>query len=78
MTHPEQFARIPPGWTADPGVTQSLGDKWLSESRSPLLQVPSVLVPETWKVLINPAHPQIAQLEIVAVYGHPFDERLNK
>lgn len=69
---------LPQGWTADLGVTQGIGDLWLSESRSLLLQVPSVLVPETWNILINPAHPQIKQLKIVAVYDHPFDQRLIK
>ena len=69
---------LPPGWASDIGVTQGIGDQWLSESRSLLLQVPSVLVPETWNILINPSHPHIEQLKIVAVYDHPFDQRLIK
>ncbi len=69
---------LPADWTSDVSVTQGIGDRWLAECRSLLLQVPSVLVPETWNILINPAHPQIEQLEIVGVYDHPFDPRLIK
>jgi RES domain-containing protein len=66
---------LPPNWEADIAVTQSIGDRWLSEKRSLLLEVPSVLVPETWNVLVNPEHPEVKQLMIVAVYNHPFDLR---
>lgn len=30
-----------------------IGDRWLSEKRTLLLQVPSVLVPETWDALVK-------------------------
>jgi RES domain-containing protein len=66
---------LPPNWEADIAVTQSIGDRWLSEKRSLLLEVPSVLVPETWNALVNFEHPDVKQLKIVAVYDHPFDLR---
>jgi RES domain-containing protein len=63
-------------WAEDINATQAIGDRWLSEKRSLLLQVPSVLVPETWNVLVNPLHVEFNLLKIIAMYEHPFDSRL--
>ena len=63
-------------WAEDLNATQAIGDRWLSEKRSLLLQVPSVFVPETWNVLVNPLHVEINHLKIIAMYEHPFDSRL--
>ncbi len=41
----------------DPVACRAYGDRWLAERRSALLGVPSVIVPESHDVLINPAHP---------------------
>ena len=60
----------------DWNATQAIGDRWLSERRSLLLQVPSALVPETWNVLMNPQHAEANLLKITATYEHPFDPRL--
>jgi RES domain-containing protein len=57
-------------------ITQYLGDRWLKEGRSLLLQVPSVFVPETWNVSLNPQHAEARSLKIVAIYEHPFGSRL--
>ncbi len=51
---------LPPNWAEDISISQHVGDRWLSERHSLLLQVPSVLVPETWNVLVNPQHPKPA------------------
>ncbi len=64
------------GWVDDIHVTQDAGDSWLASRRSALLQVPSVLVPETWNVLINPVHPDAQLMKIQTIYEHPFDKRL--
>jgi RES domain-containing protein len=64
-------------WAEDMNATQAIGDRWLSERRSLLLQVPSVLVPETWNVLVNPQHSEISLLKITATYDHAFDARLS-
>lgn len=66
---------LPRGWRQDIAMTQAVGDEWLASHRSLLLEVPSALVPETWNVLINPAHKQARMLKIVRVYSHPFDQR---
>jgi RES domain-containing protein len=71
-----QADSLSPNLAEDMNATQAIGDRWLSEKRSLLLQVPSVLVPETWNVLLNPLHVEINLLKIIAIYEHPFDSRL--
>ncbi len=71
-----EAASLPANWAEEMSITQTLGDHWLSEGRSLLLQVPSVLVPETWNVLVNPQHAEAYRLKIAAIYGHAFDVRL--
>jgi RES domain-containing protein len=71
----ERIDALPSDWADDLGVTQSLGDRWLSEERSLLLAVPSVLVPETWNVLVNPRHMEANLLKIALTYDHAFDIR---
>ncbi len=66
---------LPANWADDITVTQSFGDGWLSDGRSLLLEVPSVLVPETWNVLVNPRHAEARLLSIAAIYEHAFDSR---
>jgi RES domain-containing protein len=63
-------------WAEDFTFTQNIWDRWLSEGRSLLLQVPSVLVPETWNVLVNPQHAEANLLNITMTYEHAFDARL--
>ena len=71
-----QLDRLPDGWRADLAITQRLGDAWLTKAGSLLLEVPSVLVPETWNVLVNPRHYEAGLLKIAAVYEHVWDKRL--
>ena len=66
---------LSPDWRTNLIATQSIGDKWLHSAHSLLLEVPSVLVPETWNVLINLLHPQVSRLSISEIYHHPFDLR---
>ena len=67
---------LSPDWAVDMSITQSIGDRWLGGGRSLLLQVPSVLVPETWNVLVNPQHAEANRLKVTAIYEHAFDVRL--
>jgi RES domain-containing protein len=69
-------ADLPPDWRTNLHATQAIGDQWLRERRSLLLEVPSILVPETSNLLVNPLHPSITRLKITAIYQHPFDARL--
>ena len=63
------------GWMDDWLITQPIGDAWLTGGRTVLLEVPCVLAPETWNVLVNPLHPEIRQLKILELFEHPLDAR---
>jgi RES domain-containing protein len=61
-----------------PEKSRRAGDEWLISKRSALLRVPSVIVPATWNVLINPAHLESGHIRIVHTRRHAFDHRLLK
>lgn len=73
-------ADLPPTWLAEPpgATTIDLGDKWLQSVSTPLLLVPSVIVPEEYNVLINPAHRACAQITAEVVRQYIYDPRLKK
>lgn len=58
------IASLPVTWAAIPAGRASVtfGSSWLTSLRSPLLLVPSVIVPEEPIALINPAHAYAARI----------------
>lgn len=66
------------GWDAEPaGLTSiDVGTRWVTEGRSALLCVPSVIVPEETNVLINPAHPHATRLTAQKIRRWLYDSRL--
>ncbi|PKO41070.1 MAG: hypothetical protein CVU30_15005 [Betaproteobacteria bacterium HGW-Betaproteobacteria-3] len=62
-------AELPPQWDAIPAGMAStmVGSRWLADQKSAILLVPSVIVPEEFAALINPAHPQAAAIQARAV-----------
>ena len=69
-------SKLPPSWRTDHAATRHIGDRWLRSGRTALLRVPSVIVPATWNVLINPRRPEISQVRIVRDHSHQIDLRL--
>jgi RES domain-containing protein len=65
-----------PRWRESSESTRAVGDEWLRSRRSALVRVPSVLVPATWNVLINPRHPEAERIRLAATHDHPVDFRL--
>ena len=63
-------------WRNQPALTRQIGDQWLDQSSTALLQVPSVIVPLGMNFLLNPAHPDAAKVKIIDVVKAPFDPRL--
>jgi len=67
---------LPEHWIELTDVTRSRGDRWLQAERAPLLRVPSAVVPETFNLLLNPAHADANRVEVVQVNEHAIDPRL--
>ena len=63
-------------WQKNEAATRRAGDEWLRSGRTALLRVPSAIVPATWNVLINPQHPESAQVRVIHVHRHSIDPRL--
>ncbi|WP_426176494.1 RES family NAD+ phosphorylase [Massilia sp. TWR1-2-2] len=51
-----------PSWRAQPAGSKSVrfGDAWLISNTNALMLIPSVIVPEEYNALVNPAHPDRA------------------
>ncbi len=67
---------LPANWPQDRSISRAIGDGWLARQKSLALRVPSALVPETFNVLLNPAHPDAAKMRIVQSWKADVDRRL--
>lgn len=63
-------------WQADDTYTRFIGDEFLKQQTSLLLQVPSAIIPEENNVLINPKHKDFSKLKIIENRNFNFDLRL--
>ena len=59
-----------------PNETRATGDRWLELGDTPLLRVPSVVIPEEHNYLLNPQHPDFSKLTIGETEPFSFDPRL--
>jgi RES domain-containing protein len=55
--------------------TREWGDNWLQKSSSPVLRMPSSIVPIESNLLINPEHPKFKKYTISASQPFPIDHR---
>jgi RES domain-containing protein len=69
--------RLPAAWRQSPPHpnTQRIGDEWADRQQSAVLRVPSVLVPDEFNYLLNPAHSDFARIEIGAAEELTIDSR---
>jgi RES domain-containing protein len=70
---PDDWDRFP-----HPASTQAMGTGWLASGETPVLAVPSVVVPGASNFLINPVHPAFRELEIGEPTPYRWDRRLFK
>jgi RES domain-containing protein len=66
------------GWQRNLGYTRAVGDEWLISGRTLALVVPSVVLPKSVNVLLDPVHPRSVELEIVARQPFRFDPRFRQ
>jgi RES domain-containing protein len=72
------MASLPAGWNSEPptAASQSLGDAWVLAAGSPVLAVPSVIVPEERNYVLNPNHPRSSEIQIGSPVVCSIDPRL--
>ncbi|HEV7404973.1 MAG TPA: RES family NAD+ phosphorylase [Chthoniobacteraceae bacterium] len=79
---PALLEKIAHPWPADwreqppPPSTMAIGDRWVREARSAVLEVPSVIIPGEVNYLLNPAHPDFPKILIRKAAPFAFDPRL--
>ncbi|MGH8093732.1 MAG: RES family NAD+ phosphorylase [Chthoniobacterales bacterium] len=74
----EELHPLPKEWDAEPTVAASreVGDRWVTEQRSVVLLVPSVVVPVEQNALINPRHPRFRLDWVQTAKRFRYDPRL--
>jgi RES domain-containing protein len=71
-------AHLPKNWTDEPPPpsTQAIGDQWVKEARSAVIELPSIIIPTEPNYLLNPAHPDFKKIRIGKPKPFSFDPRL--
>lgn len=73
-----RLEQIPENWDHDPIPPQAMaaGDQWAKKSSSPVLKVPSVIVPWEFNYVLNPLHPEFSRIRIGPARPFFMDKRL--
>jgi RES domain-containing protein len=69
----EELTELPP----DDDACRKAGDEFLQSRRAVALRIPSVIVPFSRNIMLNPLHPLMAQVTIQAMDDFAFDRRLS-
>ena len=71
---------VPADWRRLPAPlsTRETGTRWVAESRSAVVRVPSIVVDGEFNYVLNPQHADFARLEIGEPLPFSFDPRLGK
>jgi RES domain-containing protein len=69
---------LPKNWKSYPAppALQERGNSWRAEGLTPVLQVPSSLIPEEANFLINPQHENAHRVKITSTKRFAYDSRL--
>jgi RES domain-containing protein len=69
-------SQLPTDWSRRVSVTRAWGDRWLREGHTAVLTVRSVLVPETYNLIINPRHADATRINLLTSFPYLLDSRL--
>lgn len=70
---------LPGGWdemVVNPLEAQSWGDLWIASGATPVVKVPSVVMPSEWNFLVNPKHEDFGQLAFGKIQSFRYDQRI--
>ena len=73
-------ADLKDGWRdfKDYSICQPLGDKWYDEAKTPILKVPSAVLPESCNYVINTAHPDYKKIKLIGTTDLAPDQRIEE
>jgi RES domain-containing protein len=74
----ETVTALTADWTDEPPPpsTKDIGDLWVKQGRSAVLELPSIIIPGEPNYLLNPAHPGFKKIAIGKPEPFSFDPRL--
>lgn len=67
---------LPTNWPNRRIASQQVGNDFLRSLEAPIMRMPSVVMPQAFNYLVNPAHPDAASITIARSWRYPFDSRL--
>jgi RES domain-containing protein len=67
---------LPAGWRDDVRATRDRGTSFIAGGQSPMMRVPSAIMPHCFNYLLNPLLIEEAGIQIASVEKHPIDSRL--
>lgn len=68
---PAGWKRVPP-----PPLLKAIGDRWVAAGSSAVLRVPSVIIETEFNYLLNPGHPDFAEIQNADPVPFSLDMRL--
>jgi RES domain-containing protein len=70
--------KLPTGWTrsASYKICREMGSAWYAACKSPILEVPSALIPQEINFVINTIHPDFGKIRLVGTEDFYFDPRI--
>jgi RES domain-containing protein len=68
---------LTPGWNSSPppDFTRDIGTEWVRTGASPVLRVPSAIIPEEHNFVINVKHPDFINITVGDPRHFALDER---
>ncbi|PHS09138.1 MAG: hypothetical protein COA78_12260 [Blastopirellula sp.] len=71
---------LPKNWQQYPASSklQDIGTDWIERGSALVLKVPSAINPRESNLLLNPAHPEMKKLKVIAEQPFKFDPRMFK
>ena len=71
-----RLARLKPGWKQHIEYTQWIGEEFLKEDKSLVMQVPSAIVEKENNFLVNPLHKDFSRVKTISIEALDLDKRL--
>ena len=72
-------SRLPGNWKSYPAPAElrTIGDDWLTACSTPVLQVPSAIIPEESNLILNPQHADMSKITVVSTEVFTYDPRIS-
>lgn len=80
LVTPVELADLPHNWrrSPSPAALRGIGDDWIAGRTSPVLRVPSAVVPAEFNYLLNPNHADFDRIRIGPKRAILLDSRLSR